>query len=180
MEIFSGCGGWYRGRGNGKGALVPLRWVYTHDPQTAKDDWFFSTDPAMAANQIVECFAGRWSIEVTFEEVRAHLGWETTRQWCRRSVLRMAPCLLGLFSIVTLLFIRMGEPVRRGGGGCDWAVHQTPGYRKTEPTFADALYAVRRMIWERCMLRHVLGPRHVKKLPPRFKRTLLTYLAEAA
>ena len=31
--------------------------------------------------QILEWFTRRWQIEVTFEEVRKHLGLETQRQW---------------------------------------------------------------------------------------------------
>jgi hypothetical protein len=172
LELLGGCGGWYRGRGDGTGALVPVRWLYTHDPTTGRADWFFCTDPAVAPAAVVEEFAGRWSIEVTFEEGRAHLGWETTRQRCERSVLRGAPCLIGLFSLVALVFARLWRQGRA-------AVHQTPCYPKAEPTFADALYAVRRAVWDGCLLKHVLGPRRVTTLPRRLKRTLITYLAEA-
>jgi hypothetical protein len=42
------------------------------------------------------------------------------------------------------------------------------------------LYAVRRLMWDGCLLKHVLGPRRSATLPPPIKRTLLTYLAEAA
>jgi len=199
LELFSACGGWYRGRGHGSGALVPIRWLYTHDPQTGKQDWFLCTDPAHthaapaaaatpapapvapAPAAIVEDFAGRWSLEVTFEEGRAHLGWETTRQRCAASVLRCAPCLIGLFSIVTLIFIRLwrsSSSSGNGGRGACWT-HHTPCYHKAEPTFADALYAVRRTLWDGCLLKHVLGPRRVTTLPRHLKRTLITYLAEA-
>jgi hypothetical protein len=176
MELLSACGGWYRGRGNGTAALVPVRWVHTCDPATGRPDWFLCTDPTVTAASIVEEFAGRWSIEVTFEEGRAHLGWETTRQRCERSVLRGAPCLIGLFSLVSLIFARLwrgrsGPQARR--------THRTPCYPKAQPTFADALYAVRRALWDGCLLKHVLGPRRVATLPYRLKRTLITYLAEA-
>ena len=175
MEIFSACGGWYRGRGNGA-ALVPLRWVHTRDPKrTDRQDWFLCTDPLLKPTQIVEYFASRWSIEVTFEEARAHLGLETTRQRCRQSVLRTVPWLLGLFTFISLMFTQLW---RRGR--CAKKLHQTPCYHKSEPTFADALYAVRRRLWDRCLLKHVLGPRRITTLPPPLKQTLLTYLAEAA
>jgi hypothetical protein len=179
MELCSAAGGWYRARGNGRAALVPLRWVYTRDPQTDREDWFICTDVGMAPAAVVEHFAQRWSIEVTFEEARAHLGLETPRQRCKRSVLRTTPCLLGLFSVVSLIFTRLwhAEPARDRRRR---TLHQTPCYRKAEPTFADALYAVRRLMWDRCLLKHVLGPRRIATLPPRLKRTLLTYLAEAA
>ena len=44
----------------------------------------------------------RWQLEVTFQEVRTHLGMETQRQWSDLSVARTTPNLLGLFSWTTL------------------------------------------------------------------------------
>lgn len=41
-------------------------------------------------------------MEVTFEEVRAHLGVETQRQWNDLAIGRTTPALKGLYSIVTL------------------------------------------------------------------------------
>ena len=52
--------------------------------ESGREDYFYSTDPSLRPEQIVELFAGRWAIEVTFEEVRAHLGFETTRHWCQQ------------------------------------------------------------------------------------------------
>jgi hypothetical protein len=62
--------------------------------------------------RIVGWFTGRWSIEVTFQEVRQHLGFTTPRNWCAKSVLRTAPCLLGLFSLVALIFHRLWQRKR--------------------------------------------------------------------
>src|SRR5262249_54635148 len=89
VGIFSAAGGWYRRRGKNTAALIPIRWVLVHDSPSKYDDWFISTDPNLRPKQIVEGFANRWSIEVMFQEVRAHLGLETTRQRCEKSVLRM-------------------------------------------------------------------------------------------
>ena len=44
----------------------------------------------------------RWQLEVTFQEVRAHLGVETQRQWSDRAIARTTPILMGLFSWTTL------------------------------------------------------------------------------
>ncbi len=44
----------------------------------------------------------RWSLEVTFEESRAHLGIETQRQWSDQTTRRSTPLLFGLYSLVTL------------------------------------------------------------------------------
>ena len=51
----------------------------------------------------VACFIKRWSIETTFEENRAHLGFETQRQWSDLAIERTPPCLLSLYSLVALL-----------------------------------------------------------------------------
>ena len=58
----------------------------------------------------------RWQVEVTFQEVRAHLGVETQRQWNEWVILRTMPAWLGLFSLVTLLAHRLVKrklPVRQ-------------------------------------------------------------------
>lgn len=52
---------------------------------------------------MIEYFIWRWSIEVAFAQVRAHLGVETQRQWSDLAIVRTTPVLMGLFSIVTLL-----------------------------------------------------------------------------
>ena len=53
--------------------------------------------------QILEYFVQRWQLEVTSEEVRAHLGVETQRQWTDLAIARTTPALLGSFSLVTLM-----------------------------------------------------------------------------
>lgn len=132
IACVSAAGHWYKGGGG----LVDLRWVFVRDVQgTHRDQYFYSTDPSMTPEQIVTLYTARWSIEVAFQEVREHLGFETTKQWCRRSVTRAGPCLLGLYSLVTLIYARLAK----GRGGP--AMHATPGYAKSEPTFSDALFA---------------------------------------
>ncbi len=61
------------------------------------------TDQQAAPEQIVAWFVLRWQLEVTFHEVRDHLGVETQRQWSELAIRRVTPALLGLFSFVTLL-----------------------------------------------------------------------------
>ena len=39
---------------------------------------------------------------VTYQEVWAHLGLETQRQWSDRTIARTTPVLMGLFSWITL------------------------------------------------------------------------------
>ncbi len=82
----------------------------------------------------------RWQLEVTFQEVRRHLGFETQRQWSEMAIRRTTPVLLGLFSLVTLFADRR---MRQAAG----AYRQAAWYHKSHPTFADALALVRKELW---------------------------------
>ena len=93
--------------------VVPLRWVLLRDPQGRFDPQaLLCTEPAREPLQIVRWFIQRWQVEVTCREVRDHLGVETQRQWSDRAIARTTPCLLGLFSLVTLLVAQLGRHAR--------------------------------------------------------------------
>jgi hypothetical protein len=99
LEICTGTALWYR---YGYDPL-PIRWVLTRDPLGKRPPKaIFSTDPTQTAEQIISDFMKRWSLEVTFEESRAHLGIETQRQWSDRAIERATPLLFGLSSLVAL------------------------------------------------------------------------------
>ena len=90
---------WYR---SGK-PPVTIRWVVIGDLQGAFDPQaLLCTDPAAHPTQILEWFVLRWQLEVTFQEVRTHLGLEAQRQWSDLAIARTTPVLLGLFSWTTL------------------------------------------------------------------------------
>ncbi len=166
IEYVSDAGHWFK---SGKG-LVELRWVFVRDVQgTHRDQYLYCTDPALTPTDVVTLYTARWGIEVTFEEVREHLGFETTKQHCRNSTTRTGPLLLGLYSVVTLIYARLADPNAP-------PVHVTT-YPKTEPTFSDALFAVRRALWAETILKHVPAAAVVPKLPPRFRSFLLDQLA---
>jgi hypothetical protein len=121
--------------------VVPIRWVLLRDPQGRFDPQaLLCTDPAREPLQILTWYVRRWQVEVTFREVRDHLGVETQRQWSDRAIARTTPCLLALFSIVALLASRLSPRARRAVSTAAW-------YRKPHPTFADTLAAVRRQFW---------------------------------
>jgi hypothetical protein len=83
--------------------VVPIRWVLLRDPGKGFDPQaLLCTDPTQEPLQIVRWFVQRWQLEVTFREVRDHLGVETQRQWSDKAIARTTPCLLGLFSVVLL------------------------------------------------------------------------------
>lgn len=170
VGVVSGTGLWYKA---GAG-VVPIRWVFVRDLQgTHRDGYLYTTDPALTAAQIVSWFTARWPIETTFQEVRAHLGFETTRQHVARSVLRTAPCLLGLFSVIGLIY---AEHVKSH----PLSLRRTPWYVKTEPTFSDALAAVRRLFWQQILLQQPPYRKGFQKLPPPLRNWLLDQLTQAA
>jgi len=120
---------------------VPIRWVLIRDPDGKfPTQALLCTDQAATPLQIVSWFVLRWQLEVTFHEVRAHLGVETQRQWSNLAIARTTPALLGLFSLITLLANRL-----IGTGQCP--VQQTAWYAKSAPTFSDAIALVRRTLW---------------------------------
>ena len=98
LEITSETAVWYRwGR-----PPVHIRWVLIRDPLCQmRTQALVCTDTEADPLQIVQWFLLRWRIEVTFQEVRAHLGVETQRQWSDKAISRTTPLLLGLFSWVT-------------------------------------------------------------------------------
>jgi DDE superfamily endonuclease len=168
VQTAGGTGHWYK---SGRG-LVPLRWVFVRDRSgTHRDEYFFSTDPTLTPAAIIGYYTGRWNLETTFEELRAHLGLETTRGWCCNTVLRAAPCLFGLYSVVALLFQALPEAKRTGA--IDW-----PG--KDTVTFSDALAAVRRWLWTEWVFPQVEGGAAVQELPEPLREIILSALAPAA
>jgi len=98
VEIVSATALW-----NNPGHRVPIRYVLVRDPASELEPQaFLCTDLDADPLDILRWFVRRWSIEVTFAEVRRHLGVETQRQWSDPAIARTTPVLLGLFSVVTL------------------------------------------------------------------------------
>lgn len=123
---------------------VPIRWVLVRDPNGEfKTQALVCTDLEADPQKIVSWFVMRWQLEVTFQEIRRHLGFESQRQWSDMAIQRTTPALLGLFSLVTL-FAHL--QMRRAAG----AFRRRAGwYHKAHPTFADALALVRKELWAR-------------------------------
>jgi DDE superfamily endonuclease len=124
-------------------APVPIRWVLVRDPTGEHEPAaFLSTDLKATPAMILGWFVSRWRVETTFQEVRTHLGVETQRQWTDLAILRTTPALLGLFSMIAVWaddLARTSAPALRPNIAA-W-------YRKDQPTFSDAIAAVRRVLW---------------------------------
>jgi hypothetical protein len=121
---------------------VPVRWVLIRDPEGEfKTQALLCTDLDADPEEILRWFVMRWQLEVTFQEMRRHLGFESQRQWSDMAIRRTTSALLGLFSLVTLFahrrMVQAAGVFRR----------QAAWYHKSYPTFADALALVRKELW---------------------------------
>jgi hypothetical protein len=153
---------------------VPIRWLLVRDPSGELDPQaFLATDLNASPKDILTWFVSRWQVEVTFEEVRAHLGVETQRQWTDKAILRTTPALLGLFSIITLWTHDLAKAKKLKPRIAEW-------YPKSVLTFSDAIAAVRREIWHHqisCMSR---PSRDSMEIPLHIWRRVENALAYAA
>jgi len=155
VEVTSGTAVWYHG---GMPPL-PIRWVIVRDPKGKFETRaILCTDLNQTPRQIVEWFLQRWQVEVTFQQVRAHLGVETQRQWSDLAIARTTPVLFGLFSIITLLANRLA---RRG----TLPVRQAAWYSKPRATFSDAIALVREHILLHASFSPSRSGRRMKKVP---------------
>lgn len=140
---------------------VPIRWVLIRDPKGCfKPQALLCTDLSIQPGQIVTWFVMRWRVEVTFHEVRTHLGVETQRQWSDQAIARTTPILLGLFSLVTLL---AHTHAKRG----KLPVRQAAWYSKPLPTFIDALAIVRQNFWQHLYFQSSHFQGDIRKFPVR-------------
>jgi len=154
--------------------VVPIRWVLVRDPLGKFDPQaLLCTDADQDPVQVLRWFVQRWQVEVTFREVRDHLGVETQRQWSDPAIARTTPCLLGLFSLVTLLAAQLTPQARRAAATSAW-------YRKQRPTFSDTLAVVRREIWREQGFAMSSRTSDVRKLPPALQDGITYALCHAA
>jgi hypothetical protein len=148
----------------------PLLLVIVRDPDGKEhDDFLFTTDLAAAPEQVATQYAGRWSIEDTFRDVKQYLGGEDPQTWKGKGPERAAALSLWLYSAVWLWYITSHGTSR------SWC--PVPWYKsKQTPSFLDALAALRRTLW-----RHRLFPTSESgPLPPKMVDTLIDELARAA
>jgi DDE superfamily endonuclease len=165
VDIVSGTAIWHH-----PGRLVPIRYVLVRDVVgELRPQAFLCTDLNADPVDILRWFVRRWSTEVTFAEVRRHLGVETQRQWSDPAIARTTPALLGLFSLITLwahdLYVAAAPTPR----AASW-------YRKPLPTFSDAIAAVRRELWASHSLHRSALVQDLVKIP----QTAMNILINAA
>jgi hypothetical protein len=137
VEVATGTALWYH-----PGVPpVAIRWVLVRDPEGKfASQAVLCTDQNANPSQILQWFVMRWPVEVTFHEVRTHLGVETQRQWSDLAIVRTTPALLGLFSLVTIFAHQLLDEH-------PFPVRQAAWYAKALPTFSDTLAFVRQHLW---------------------------------
>ena len=170
VEIVSQTAVWY----HAGQTPVLIRWVLVRDPQHQfEPQAFLCTDLKATPAQILAWFCQRWSVEVTFEELRAHMGVETQRQWSDLAILRTTPALFGIFSLVVILAhqLRIQE---------SFQFRSTAWYQKSLPTFADALAHVRQYLWDARLFDMSGGQTDMIKVPKALIDTWSDLLCYAA
>lgn len=137
MQITSGKAIWSRN----KHQYAPVRWVLIKDPEQKLEPVLLAcTHLDTSPIDIVRFFVRRWRVEVTFAEVRRHLGVETQRQWSDLAIERSTPLLMGLLSVTCLLAVPLFKQDKIQLSTTAW-------YQKKHYTFSDILSAVRQQVW---------------------------------
>jgi hypothetical protein len=117
----------------------PLRIVMVRDPGGhRRDQAFFCTNLDASAAFILETYACRWTLEVTFHDTKQALGFADPQQQGAQAVQRTAPVAALVYDLVLLWY---AARVREGCAS-GWLVR--PWYRsKAAPSFLDMLTALR-------------------------------------
>lgn len=150
---------WYQVAG-----LRAVNVILTRDPRGRwKDRAFFTTVTTATIEETLTAISRRWCLEVTFRDVKQHLGlMDPQNGWWRRdrarknapppgpqprgrrgsrAVERTAPLILSLYGIIYAWYFNCGNPaqdVRAARAASPWYTH------KREPSLLDILAALRR------------------------------------
>jgi hypothetical protein len=121
----------------------PIRIVVVRDPSgKRKDEAFFCTDLPATPTFILEGFARRWTIEVTFHDSKQFLGFANPQSQAKQAVLRTAPLAFVVYDLVLLWY---ADQLHHGAAPT-WVLR--PWYRgKSTPSFLDMLTALRQTGW---------------------------------
>jgi DDE superfamily endonuclease len=117
----------------------PIQTLVVRDPSgRRRDEACFCTDRSVGAAFILEAYAHRWTLEVSFHDQKQFLGFEDPQNQSAQAVARTAPLAGIVYDLVLLWY---AEQVRHGRA-TGWLAR--PWYRsKTAPSFLDMLTAAR-------------------------------------
>ena len=114
-------------------------------------------------------------VEVTFHEVRTHLGVETQRQWADLLTLRITPALLSLFSNAPAPFQGRDLDRQLACPKTRAPIQQTAWYAKTLPIFSDAMSLVKDTLYAHRYFQTSQFKNEVRKVPR--ARSIYRFLA---
>jgi hypothetical protein len=156
-RVFAFTALWY-------GALrsQPVRIVVVRDPsRRRREEAFFCTDLAVEPAFLLQTYAARWTLEVTFHDAKQHLGFGQAQNQAPRAVARTAPFVGLVYSLVLL----WAAAHLQQGGTLSWILR--PWYRtKVAVAFPDLLTALRQELWRARFSAVLAPPRHLRKSAP--------------
>jgi hypothetical protein len=138
----------------------PVQVLLVRDPRERRQlDVFFCTDLSLSAAAILETYAHRWTIEVTFHDAKQFLGFEDPQSQTCKAVQRTAPLALVVYDLVLLWSAAQWQ---QPGSALTWV--DRPWYRRKQaPSFQDMLTALRRVGWRQALSAAPSVPRHLQK-----------------
>jgi len=147
-----------------------VRLVISRDPDgVERDNFFFTTDLKTSPEKIIGRYAGRWSIEDSFKNVKQYLGGQDPQSWKNKGPLRTAAFSFWLYSIIWLWYIQTN--------GIKQSWKPTPWYtKKRTPSFLDALAQLRRVLWRKKIFSNSENALEVTEITD----TIIDILARAA
>ena len=117
----------------------PVRIVVVRDPSgRRRDEAFLCTNLSASAAFVLEAYAHRWTLEVSFHDQKQYLGFEDPQNQTDEAVARTAPLASLAYDLVLLWYAGQAQQGLASG----WVIR--PWYRsKTAPSFLDMLTAAR-------------------------------------
>ena len=121
----------------------PIPIICVRDPEgKLEDEFFFSTDPDMAPEEIILFYSGRWSIEVVFRECKQYLGVQEPQARKKEAILRIVPFGLWLNALIKCWFLLLPRETQLQ------CIDKDPWYtHKNTISFQDMLTALRTHFW---------------------------------
>lgn len=147
----------------------PLLMVISRDlTGKRKDDFFITTDLKLSPAQVVSQFSGRWSIEDTFKNTKQLLGGQQIQCFKRQGPQRAAAMSFWLYSTIWLWYLNNKTAWNK--------LPHVPWYRKTTPSFANVLAALRVELWKE-RINYMSGSHVAFKKIPKIIVNALSYAA---
>lgn len=149
-----------------------VRIAVVRDPAgRRRDEAFFCTNPEVRASFILESYARRWTLEVTFRDGKQHLGFEDPQNQTTKAVQRTAPTAFVVYDLVLLW-----SASRAAAGDQPSWLRRPWDPHKAAPSFRDLLISLRREAW----CQHVFDPPSASWMPQKWLPSWAEALLETA